>query len=64
MFLQEAFSALEVLRSSFVLKTLAEVEESGREAEGRRRLDESFHSCPGVPATNEKSETETEKRFC
>lgn len=37
MFLWEAFSALEVLRSSFVLKTLAEVEEE--EVAGKPRGD-------------------------
>lgn len=38
MFLWEAFSALEVLRSSFVLKTLAEVEEVAGKPRGDRDL--------------------------
>lgn len=38
MFLWEAFSALEVLGSSFVLKTLAEVEEVAGKPRGDRDL--------------------------
>lgn len=38
MFPWEAFSALEVLRSSFVLKTLAEVEEVAGKPRGDRDL--------------------------
>lgn len=62
MFLWEAFSALEVLRSSFVLKTLAEVEEVAGKPRGDRDLMKvSVHALqfqPQLRSMRQKNTTE------
>lgn len=57
MFLREAFSALEVLRSSFFLKTLAEVEEVAGKPMGESNLMKVSAFALEFQPTTEKYET-------
>lgn len=65
MFLWEAFSALEVLRSSFVLKTLAEVEEvAGKPREDRDLMEVSVHALEFQPPPRSMRQKTPKKRLC